>query len=306
MIKSCVCYVIDDNYLFPTFVSATQALANVTPQMTDVIIICISQSSERTRLAADMADDLGLKFIRVAPSVIKDLHPMYGRLFIADIIPDNYERVVYIDGDTQIAGSLVPLIEAEIAPSKFLAVRDPSNMYARLSPKWLERMQADRDRAGLTQGYDNYFNSGVLVFNRTDWVDLSRQTLDLIAQQTEAFKFGDQDPMNRAVGDRCVFISNKWNFPGFLIGSDLEHVTGPVIYHFMSNPRPWTHGGLPWGAKWQAPYDAFQQAHPAFAALRPKASVRDTLKYHAQQIVKCATEYRQVGKARETVADIIL
>ncbi len=306
--KSCVCYVIDDNYLFPTLVSAIQARKNVPAARADVIIICICENRDKGHIAEAVAAKFGVEILYVKPEQIGNMHPMFGRLFIGSLLPPEYERIAYIDGDTQINGSLVPLFDADIAPLTFLAVRDPSNMFARLSDKWMRRVRHDRDAAGLTRSYDDYFNTGVLVFNRSDWGELSRQTLEAVEAQAEAggFKFGDQDPMNLAIGDRCVFISNKWNFAGFFIGSPLEQSVKPVIYHFMSNPRPWTHRGMPWGPKWQRPYQDLLREYPDLASLAPQTSPKDKIKYHLQQLVKVALEYSPVGKKEETRSDVFI
>lgn len=305
-IKSCICYVVDDNYLFPTLVSASQVRQHFKSELSDIIIVCLAEPSGKTETAEEIAGSLGLTLLVRPLSVIDNMHPMYGRLFIHSLIPASYERVVYIDGDTQIVASLEPLIKVDIPTGKFLAVRDPSGMFARSSDAWMRATQADRDRAGIARSYDDYFNTGVLVFNRADWEKLSELTLEAIQRKEGGFKFGDQDPMNAAVGDRCIFIPNTWNFPGFFIGTPCETVASPIIYHFMSNPRPWIHSGLPWGPEWSRPYQSFIQRYPASASLAPKASTAQKLKYRFQQFVKCVTEYRKVGRLRETPADIII
>lgn len=306
--KSCVCYVIDDNYLFPTLVSAIQARKNVPASLADVIIACICEKHDKGHIAEEVASKFGVQILYVTPAQIQNMHPMYGRLFIGDFLPADYDRIVYIDGDTQINGSLAPLFDIRLEPHTFLAVRDPSNMFARLSDKWMRRIKHDRDAAGLTRNYDDYFNTGVLVFNRNDWIGLSKQTLAAVDARAKSggFKFGDQDPMNLAIGDKCVFLSNKWNFAGFFIGSPLEKSVAPVIYHFMSNPRPWTHKGMPWGPKWQRPYQELLNDFPSLIAIAPKASPKEKLKYHVQQFVKVLVEYSLVGKKAETPSDVTI
>jgi len=305
-VKSCICYVVDENYLFPTLVSASQVRQHFKSELNDLIIVCLGAPSGKTDTASDIANSLGITLLVRPRSAIDNMHPMYGRLFIHSLIPASYERVVYVDGDTQIVGSLEPLIKVDIPTGKFLAARDPSGMFARSSDDRMRATQADRDRAGLTRSYDDYFNSGVLVFNRSDWKTLSELTLDAIQKKKGGFKFGDQDPMNGAVGDRCIFIPNTWNFPGFFIGTPCETAARPIIYHFMSNPRPWTHSGLPWGAKWSRPYKSFIHGYPTSVTLAPKTSPAKKLKYQVQQFVKYVTEYRNVGRLQETLADIAI
>ena len=305
-IKSCISYVVDENYLFPTLVSASQVRQHFKSEHNDIIIVCLAEPSGKTDTASEIASSLGITLLVRPLSAIDNMHPTYGRLFIHSLIPASYERVIYIDGDTQIMGSLEPLIKVDIPTGKFLAVRDSAGMFARSSDGWMRATQADRDRAGLTRSYDDYFNAGVLVFNRSDWKTLSELTLDAIQRKEGGFKFADQDSMNAAIGEQCIFIPNTWNFPGFFIGTPCETAARPIIYHFMSNPRPWTHSGLPWGPKWSHPYKSFMQRYPTCATLAPKASTAQKLKYQFQQFVKCVTEYRKVGRLHETPADIII
>ncbi|WP_236621597.1 glycosyltransferase family 8 protein [Asticcacaulis benevestitus] len=299
---NCVCYVIDDNYLFPTLLSAYQARLFTPLDTGDVVIVCIAEASAAIDLATSVASRMGIKLLRFGTDAIEHMHPMFGRLFINSLLPEHYQRIAYVDGDTQIAGSLRPLLDVFIPEGHFLAVRDPASLFARISPDWEARTKADRVQAGLSGDYNNYLNTGVLVFDRTSWTNLSAATLQAIRAKGDAFKFGDQDPMNLAVGDKCLYIPNRWNFPGFLIGTEAERAVRPIIYHFMSNPRPWLHSGLPWGRKWQEPYKVMLKTYPELAPLAPKASWGDKLKYHVQQLIKCATEYHKVSTLRESDA----
>jgi lipopolysaccharide biosynthesis glycosyltransferase len=303
--KSCICYVVDDNYLFPTLLSGSQAKSHLNRSDVDIVIICLSKGTERLDIARPVAEALGLKIVHATPETIDNLHPMYGRLFIPKLL-SGYERIVYVDGDTQIADSLSPLVDVIIPTGKFLAVRDPASMFARLSDKWEQRVKADREAAGLDGPYDDYLNTGVLVFNATDWKDLSRLTLDKIQERDDSFKFGDQDPMNLAIGDRCLYISNRWNFPGFLVGTEAEARVRPVIYHFMSNPRPWLHSGLPWGSKWSTPYAEFLQRFPELRPLAPTTTSIHKLRYHVQQAMKVISEYAPVSRFTEATADLVV
>lgn len=300
MTRHCICYVVDDNYLFPTLVSASQARENASASLADIVILCLSDASDRVKKVMPVAIALGIELIEIPTSSIENLHPMYGRLFIDKLLPKAYERVLYIDGDTQVAGSLEPLLNVDIPEGKFLAVRDPAAMFARLSDKWASRIQGERVEAGLgDKAIEDYLNTGVLVFNMKDWAELAGETLKLIRARSTPFKFGDQDPMNLAIGDRCLYISNRWNFPGFLIGSGQDERVKPVIYHFMSNPRPWVHAGAPWGPKWHAPYKAFLARFPVLESVAPKTTPVKALRHYLQQALKGVTEYGPVSRFSE-------
>lgn len=300
MTRHCICYVVDDNYLFPTLVSASQAREHAPASLADIVILCLSDASQRVKEVMPIAISLGVQLIEVPTTSIDNLHPMYGRLFIDKLLPRAYERVLYIDGDTQIAGSLEPLLNTDIPEGKFLAVRDPAAMFAKLSDKWARRIQTERDEAGLGQrSLEDYLNTGVLAFNLKDWGNLAGETLKLIRGRSNPFKFGDQDPMNLAIGNQCLYISNRWNFPGFLIGSSQEERVKPVIYHFMSNPRPWVYAGAPWGEKWHTPYKDFLARFPSLESVAPTTTPVKKARHYLQQALKCVTEYGPVSRFSE-------
>jgi len=302
--KSCVCYVVDDNYLFPTLVSAAQVRQHSERNKADVIIICLAEPSEKTKIASEVAGSLGILLWVKSLSEIDNMHPMYGRLFLNRLLPKEYERTVYIDGDTQVVGSLTPLIDAPVPDGKFLAVRDPASLFARISSEWKRATCSDRKAAGLSGNLDDYFNTGLLVFDLSSWEILSAKTKEAISAKEGGYKFGDQDPMNVAIGRQCLFLSNTWNFPGFLINTQAENRTRPIVYHFMSNPRPWTHSGMPWGRKWSKPYRDFLNRFPQLQTLAPRASVGEILKYRLQQQIKWRTEYSRVGNLMEASPDV--
>jgi lipopolysaccharide biosynthesis glycosyltransferase len=295
----CVCYVVDEGYLLPTLVSARQARENLSPEVGDVIIVCVGQPSARTEAAARVAAQLDLRFMPALPADIGHLHVMFGRFFLSDILPARYRRVLYIDGDTQVRRTLDPLFTVDIPPGGFLACRDPGVLFAQRDRTLRRRMREHRASIGLAVAPENYCNSGVLAFERTEWREVASNCVELYRARGRAFIHPDQDALNLAASERCTFISNRWNFPGFLIGSDAEAETRPHIYHFMSNPRPWTVAARPWGEAWRSPYRELLAQHPELGFMKPAPSRAYRTRYWLQQFVKATTAYRAVGRMRE-------
>ena len=302
---NCVCYVVDDNYLFPTLVSAIQAKEHVDACDVDVRIFCISNNPKYSSKFSAVASTYDVHLTVVPTKVIENMHPMFGRLFLHRMLSESYERVIYIDGDTQIKGSIMPLIDVTIVSGNFLAVRDPDVLFASRSKKGIARMHAFREKIGI-KNHNNYFNSGVLAFNARDWAEISKLALATVEKSSLKLEFPDQDALNISVGDRCTYIPNRWNFPGFVIGSEMDTRVKPVIYHFMSNPRPWTHKVPPWGASWQAPYRKILVLHPELNEYKLHATKSARLRYWLQQHLKMFSEYGPVGRTREAEADLII
>jgi lipopolysaccharide biosynthesis glycosyltransferase len=291
-------YFINEGYLLPAMVSAIQARKFSSRELVDVLIVCAGSPTDNGRKAIAVATKNDVEIIYVPVSVLEDKPPTYGRLIVHRILPEKYKRIIYIDGDTQVAGPLDPLATAPLAPGKFMAVRDPGQIFSQLSPDWRKAIEADYRSGGYTGAFDGYFNAGVLVMNRDGWPELADCTMALY-DKAERTKHLDQDLMNRAVSGHCIRISNRWNFPGFLIGSPMETAVKPVIYHFMSNPRPWNEAVKPWGKKWMQPYDRLLKENPELSFLTPKPTLTSHIKYVLMQHYKYVREYSRVGKMKE-------
>ncbi len=306
MIKACACYIIDSGYLLPALVSAIQARKNLSHDLADVIIVCIDTPDENSAQVQAVAEENAVRLSYVPRQVIGDMHIMFARLIVHDLIAEQYERILYIDADTQIAGPLDPLIAAPIPPGRFLACRDPAVIFAKLSAGWHRRIKAERDEVGYTRPFANYFNSGVIVMERESWPTLSAACLEMLRDRGQQMQYPDQDILNLAIGDRCTLISNRWNFPGFLIGSNVEKSTKPHIYHFMSNPRPWNHAVAPWGQAGARPYTELLRQYPELAFLTPRKAALRTARYWLQQELKMVAQYRAVGRLAEPDPELML
>lgn len=298
------CYIIDEGYLLPAMVSAIAARKYASADLMDVVIYVSGAQSENGRCAQAVANSYGVEVVYVPTSFSEGKPPHYGRLLIHKVMDPRYKRIIYIDGDTQVAGSLDPLATVELKPGTFMAVRDPSLIFAQLSTRWQKRIQSHRARVGYEGRFNDYFNTGVLVINRDGWAEMAQRAMALYDRLEGKLIHFDQDLMNLALGDRCVHISNRWNFPGFLIGSKLEAETKPVIYHFLSNPRPWNEAVAPWGYKAMKPYDDLLRRHPELSFLKAKRNPFKRVRYTVQQMYKHVTEYGPVGRRSEQTPDI--
>ena len=191
-----------------------------------------------------------------------------------------------------------------VPKGSFLACRDPTVLFSQLSARWKERIEAEHDHIGYALPHDDYFNSGVLVIERESWPALSLACQEMVRDKGASLRHPDQDILNLAIGDRCKLISNRWNFPGFLIGAQTEKTISPCIYHFMSNPRPWNVAVPPWGEVWARPYADLLKAHPELGFLAPTKKAHAAVRYWLQQQYKIAAYYHAVGRINEPRPDI--
>jgi hypothetical protein len=290
------CYTIDEGYLLPTLLSAFQLRRDLPAGIADVVILCFGTQSGATRAATELCAAEGVHF-RLVPRAVLDGNPMIcARFFLSRLLGGEYAELLYIDGDTQIAGSLAPLLTHPLAAGRVLAVPDPmAVMIASADGPWPARRAYFRQIGIPDCTQERYFNSGVMRFGLSDWDAVSRDCLDLCRREGDGFAFRDQDALNLVVADRCDLASFRWNFPPFFLNFGAEQAIRPRLYHFMSNPRPWQGPFRPWGPAWHAPYVTLAARHPDLAeTLRPLRAAR-YCRYVIQQRVKQFRESRIWG-----------
>ena len=288
------CYTINEGYLMPTLLSASQLRQSLPRAVADVVVVCFGPATGLTAVAEAFCAREGIRFLPVPLALLDGASMLCARFFLCGLLEPRYRDIVYLDGDTQVAGSLEPLLTHAVAAGQILAAPDPmAVMIDSPQAPWPAR-RAYFDRLGMPphrQGL--YFNSGVLRFRRDDWEALSRECLALCGRDGSDFEFRDQDALNLIVGDRHRPMSFRWNFPPFFMNFGADVAIAPRIYHFMSNPRPWHGAFAPWGRTWHEPYVAFLGANPELARSMPKLGRLRALKYNAQQRFKRLLEARQ-------------
>jgi lipopolysaccharide biosynthesis glycosyltransferase len=289
--NTCACYISDDGYLFPSLMSAIQLKQNMTSGKADIVMFHIGRSTQTTAFFRDLYQKLGFLFYVVSPDVIENKHIMFARLFIDRFAPAEYDRFLYIDGDTQIASNMDRLIDVSLPAGHFSGARDPMSLAIDLDNRESQAHRIYFEKIGMPlERVRSYFNSGVLRFDRQSWTDISQRALRAVQSQQMDFRFPDQDALNLVAGEMCLPMSFRWNFPAFLLGTDIEDLVTPALYHFMSNPRPWQGAFWPWGHKWHATYVRLVAEYPELKPYMPTLSLPRRSKYLLQQSLKRYTE----------------
>ncbi len=299
MPSCCICYTTDSGYLFPTFVSAMQARQHTPAHIADVAIFSIGASAQEEAAFARASAEEGIRFLPVPLNLLDGANAMLARLFLDRIVPAEYDQLLYIDGDTQITGTLTPLLQAEVPAGQFCATSDPMTFSLRSSNRNDQQLLGYFASLGLdATKLQNYFNSGVLRINRTGWDEIGRNAWALFQKLGGRSRYPDQDALNLAAMDRRIPMSLAWNFPIFLRNARLETTISPHIIHYMGSPKPWHGQFMPWGA---AEYDAYLTAARRYPALIPFLTHMPwprKLKYLLQQRYKKAQETVLWGNGR--------
>ena len=293
MAHACICYTTDRNYFFPTLVSAIQARRYSSSEKADILVFAFGLDPRSIDIFGRICDREALRLVPLAAESIESAPAMLARLFLADIVPIQYSQFLYIDGDTQIVGSIDPLLDTQVPSGNFLAADD--TMMFMLDGADDRTSQAVR-RHFRSIGYNpqvngRYFNSGVLRINREGWSAIGMQAWELYRKsENDVLRFPDQDCLNVAGGALRLPLSFAWNFPIFMRGCGLERSIAPVIYHFCSAPKPWQGTFPPWNAEFHSQYRQIIRRYPELSDYRLTLPPIQYLRYHAQQRYKHVTE----------------
>ena len=167
----------------------------------------------------------------------------YYRLFITRVLPADVDKIIYLDGDIIVRGSLAPLWETDIDGYAMGTVHDMH-----------EKHHIQTGRLPYNMQDDGYFNAGVLLVNVKYWRENNciDTFMSIVQQNQDRLKLHDQDVLNIAFHDKKKWLSVTYNMQnGFLLKfqdkSSFPGISGeidimkhnPVIVHFCAQDKPW-------------------------------------------------------------------
>lgn len=259
-----IAFVTDRGYLVPSLVAAKQLVAQGVHEVADIVIYTIGvDEGLLERIQASVA---GIALVPMASRTFERAAVGYfhqnhvpvaamARLSLGEVMPRRYEHVVYMDGDVQVTGDILPLLaytvpEGHIAAGVGSAWIDPA-----MTPDgYLEALGGVDPRA--------YFNSGVLAFRRSTWDAMAPRALEFFLANAEACVRHDQSALNAVFRDRVVAFAPRYNFHHVYAQMGVQDAYRPSIVHFTGPDKPWAHAGPPWYGRFAAFYSAALAEHP--------------------------------------------
>ena len=172
-----------------------------------------------------------------------------ARLLMDRLLPEDVERVLYLDGDTIVIGDLGPLWETDLGDCVMGACAEPT-------------ANRERKKALGLEGKP-YYNSGVLLVDLKKWRERNAagQVLDFYREKGGRLFAPDQDALNGGLAGQIKTLPPKWNFyniywyypyrtlvkiyrPARYMDEPeyRESTEHPVILHFLGEDRPWRKG----------------------------------------------------------------
>jgi lipopolysaccharide biosynthesis glycosyltransferase len=274
-----ICYVTDANFAIPSLISATTARKWVSSDIADIYILTIGLSDLQVTELTALAEPQEIRIGVMHPERLEGFDsrnvnrthvPLstLGRLFLHEFIPDKYDTLLYMDGDTWISGDITPLVTLRPPKLSICAAEDPSYFYRRDAGATGRRVRAYFSGLGL-DGDRGYFNAGVLLSSLSTWRDVAGDAFRFFCQNVDRCLFHDQSALNAVAQGRRLKLSNKWDFMTDFRYWNVEASIEPKIYHFTGFLKPWMGDFFPWSdmsAKYVAALKALGPTSFAFKA----------------------------------------
>lgn len=167
--------------------------------------------------------------------------PTYYRLLAADLLPQEYDKCIYLDTDVCVQQDLSQLFNVTLGDNYVAGVR---------AAAYCSKPDFHKDRLKLSD-VSNYVNAGVLVINlkkiRED--NLTQKFIKLTKMN---YQSQDQDVLNVACYERILILPLKYNFmtkyenmwdnvPERIYKKDeiKEARKHPIIIHYADKIKPW-------------------------------------------------------------------
>ena len=168
----------------------------------------------------------------------------YYRFFVAQLLPVAIKKVIYLDVDTIVRQSLLPLWDVNLGDHPLAAV-----------PDWNIECSDFSDRLGYSKEY-GYFNAGVLLINLDYWRThhVLNVFIEYMKQHADSIIYADQDILNYVFRDNKIILPIKYNLQTDLIWTRVkehynekeydkkiqEALQDCVIVHFCAGKPWWT------------------------------------------------------------------
>ncbi len=179
----------------------------------------------------------------IDPSLFKDFRithhikqATYFRLCMADILPDDVDKILYLDSDLIVNGSVSELAAIQTGDEYLHAV---------------EHLFPDSNKEHLAQfgipSDSDYFNAGVMLINLKKWREdgLTRKLMTFALERRDDILWWDQDVLNILLRNSWEKMHPRFNFVWEIMEStsdrkDIKEAQAePVIIHYTRSVKPW-------------------------------------------------------------------
>jgi lipopolysaccharide biosynthesis glycosyltransferase len=189
---------------------------------------------------------------------------VFRRLFLDDILPTHFERIVTVDSDMLIVRPGLKRLESfDLGDKPLAAAYDMIFLMDFKGDALARQFQRSRRALGLAIATP-YFNAGLMTINRAAWraEKLTERVVKALRDDPERYPFMEQDALNATLKGSFAALSPRFNFMGDFFLLDLERRIEPIVLHFVNAPKPWELASWCGEARFAETYRAWFAASP--------------------------------------------
>ena len=254
-----VMYASDDNYAWLMGISMISLFENnKASEKIDVYVFGDNLSEENQKTISGIAEKYGRSChhvdvvnIVIPKLLMSDRYPKstFSRLFVYDLLPRDVEKLIYLDCDTIVMGSLEEMFNMDVDGKAFLATKDCMG-------------KAYKRKIGLKEK-DTYINAGVMLMNmkRLREIPIAERMVAFVDKYAQAMTYADQEIVNGIFQGDFGLLPVEYDMQTQFVQYPYEEIVKirhphrfytkeeveygklhPKIYHYttcMLDVRPW-------------------------------------------------------------------
>ena len=169
---------------------------------------------------------------------------VFRRLFLDEILPAHFERIVSVDSDMLIVRPGLKRLESfDLKDKPLAAAYDMIFLMDFKGDALARRFQRSRRSLGLALDTP-YFNAGLMAIDRAAWraEKVTERVTKALRDEPKRYPFMEQDALNATLKGNFAALSPRFNFMGDFFLLDLERRLEPIVLHFVNAPKPWELG----------------------------------------------------------------
>ncbi len=247
----------DENYFFPMKTTVSSMMDSLEKgRMLSIYILCVNFSLDmKTDIERELVHGSKIKWIDCETSEYEKIflrkinhlsYCAYLKLNFIKICPEISGRVLILDSDVLIVGSMHEIFEIDLEGKVIGACLDTGVIYTELVNE------------GMFSGIDNnaqssYFNSGVVLVDVDKWkkVGVFEKICELAKKYDGQYRYDDQCLLNYLFINnwkqidlcwnvqRAQFSSRTFKFCSINEKSYFNSFINPKIFHFTTARKPW-------------------------------------------------------------------
>lgn len=254
-----VLYTCDNNYVWLMGISAISMFEN-NKEIIDLDVYLIGEniSDENKQILADIGEKYNRRItvfdvpqLDIPDALVSARWPLsaFIRLYAGELLPDSFNKILYLDCDTIIYGSLSTLDNWDVSEKVFWGVKDCIG-------------KEYKKNIGI-EGNGLYVNAGVLLINLSKLrrISVKDKLASYMSKYEKLISFADQDVLNGAFKGSIGVLPPQYDVMTIVATYSYEDivrlrkptnyyseeeiinaVTNPILIHYTTNMltvRPW-------------------------------------------------------------------